>query len=268
MQKRAGQFGFACKRAGACTRGTTRRDTARLWLAGVLAMSMLVAAGAAYRVAIARIGDPKPIALPLPLSHIPSTLDGWTSTDLEIENVTQEYMKTNFADDYVSRRYVSSDAKTWADVYVVYCSSRPAGLVGHKPSVCLVRSGWASDGTSHSAFESESGRRIECLVQRFRRPVQDNRSIVVLSFYVLNGKTTRNEKDFSDFWGRRLNLSGDPARYVAQVQVSSHTEEAARAVIRVMADAILAFLPDEQGNVKAVADADGLDQAEGAGQDL
>ena len=242
------------------------RGNARFWLAGVLAVSMLVATGAGYRAAVARVGDPAPIPLPLPLAAIPSQQGEWTATDLEIRSVTQDYMTTHFADDYISRRYVHSDAQTWADVYVVYCSSRPAGLVGHKPSVCFVRSGWIADGTSHSEFESASGRRIECLVHRFHRPMPDYRSIVVLSFYVLNGKTTRNEREFADFWGRRLNLAGDPARYVAQIQVSAVQEESARTVIGAVADTILAYLPDKEGRVKAVAGTPEPGRKEGTGQ--
>lgn len=187
------------------------------------------------------------------------------ATDLEIQSVTQEYMKANFADDYISRRYVSADSQVWADVYVVYCSSRPAGLVGHKPSVCFVRSGWTPDGTSRSEFVTEAGRRIECLVHRFHRPPPNYRTVVVLSFYILNGNTTCNEKDFSDLWGRRLNLEGDPARYVAQVQVSAMLEDSARAVIRDVADTILAHLPDQEGNVKAAVGAAGPDREEGTG---
>lgn len=240
----------------------------RVWFAGLLAIVMLVLAGAGYRIAAARVGDPEPIALPLPLDSIPYELDGWTGTDLEIQNVTQEYMKANFADDYVSRRYVSSDGRLWGNVYVVYCSSRPAGLVGHKPSICFVRSGWISDGVSQLEFESTSGRQIECLMHKFYRPMPDYRSVVVLSFYVLNGTITRDETDFANFWGRRPNLSGDPARYVAQVQVSSYTQEMAMAVIQGLADAVLAYLPDEEGVVQAMADADadGPAQTEGTGQ--
>jgi len=234
----------------------------RVWFAGLLAIVMLVLAGAGYRIAAARVGDPEPIALPLPLDSIPYELDGWTGTDLEIQNVTQEYMKANFADDYISRRYVSSDGRLWGNVYVVYCSSRPAGLVGHKPSICFVRSGWISDGASQLELESTSGRRIECLVHKFYRPMPDYRSVVVLSFYVLNGRITRDETDFANFWGRRPNLSGDPARYVAQVQVSSYTEEMATAVIEGLADTILAYFPDENGVVQAMADVDGPAQTD------
>ncbi len=257
---------FEMKCPGLHPKCGARRYTARFWFAGLIAVAMLIVAGVGYRIAVARVGNLEPISLPLPLDSIPYELGKWTGTDLEIQNITQEYMKTHFADDYISRRYINNDNQKWGNVYVVYCSSRPAGLIGHKPSICFVRSGWVSDKRSYSSFETPSGRTIECLVHKFYRPMPDYRSIVVLSFYVLNGKMTRNEKDFADFWGRRPNLSGNPARYVAQVQVSSHTVESAMAVASALADTILMYLPDEDGVVQAMGDAGDLGQAEGAGQ--
>ena len=67
---------------------------------------------------------------------------------------------------------------------------------------------------------------------------------MVLSFYILNGQITVSENDFSSLVGRLPNVSGDPARYVAQVQVSSTYEHSIRTAAAQMADIILAFLPD------------------------
>ncbi len=73
----------------------------------------------------------------------------------------------------------------------------------------------------------------------------------MLNFYVLNGQITLNERDFSGFWGRRPNLSGDPARYVAQVQISSTLEHSARSAAAEMADTLLAFLPGPKDRAPA-----------------
>ena len=167
--------------------------------------------------------------------------------DLEIPSTTAIYMKTNFADDYISRRYVNLAEGIWADVYVVYCSSKPAGIIGHQPRVCYPNNGWIRDSTETSEFTSRSGRPISCLVHRFHRPAPSYQEIVVLNFYVLNGKITLSEDEFSGFWGRWPNIAGDPARYVAQVQVSSVFEHAARLAAADTADVILGFLPDQKG---------------------
>ncbi len=74
---------------------------------------------------------------------------------------------------------------------------------------------------------------------------------VVLNFYVLNGQLTADENDFSGIFGRRPNIAGDPARYVAQVQISSVLEYSIREAAKDMTDLILDFLPDWNGTVRA-----------------
>ena len=110
----------------------------------------------------------------------------------------------------------------------VYCASKPAGILGHQPRVCFPAHGWIHDDTTRSELDLRSGRRIECLIHRFHKPAPAYREVFVLSFWVLNGQITLSEDEFSGFFGRRPNVSGDPARYVAQVQISSTLEHSAR----------------------------------------
>lgn len=235
-----------------CLRPSTRTHScgvASIWTAGGVAIVLLVAAGIAYRMGSTRMERPSLISLPVPLSEVPIHIKGWVGETLEIPSVTQEYMRANFADDYISRRYVNEQQRMWADAYVVYCSSRPAGMLGHQPMVCFPGHGWIHDGTSESEYETDAGRRMKCLVHRFHKPAPDFRRVVVMSFYVLNGEITLREKDFSGFFGRRPNISGNPARYVAQIQISSMVENSARSLAAVLTDPILAILPDPNGQV-------------------
>jgi len=73
-----------------------------------------------------------------------------------------------------------------------------------------------------------------------------------LNFYILNGQITANENDFSGLLGRRPNIAGDPARYVAQVQISSVLESSIRTMAEDVTDLVLDRLPDENGKVRAV----------------
>jgi hypothetical protein len=220
-----------------------------VWFSALVAVVLLTIAGVAYRAAASRLqGDSiAPVKLPIPLKQIPMQVDGWTGEDLSIPEVTIAYMERHFADDFISRRYTNAAEGLRADVYVVYCSSRPGGILGHQPLVCFPANGWIHDGTEPSQVVSRSGRPINCLVHRFHKPAPAFQEAVVLSFYVLNGRITLSERDFSGSLGRRPNLSGDPARYVAQVQVTSVREVSARAAASQMADIILAFLPDQNG---------------------
>ena len=233
-----------------------RRGAAPAWLAGVLAVVLLVVAGYLYRTDSERLGSLPPIQLPVPLKNLAPEINGWVGQTLEIPATTRQYMEEHFADDYISRRYVNSAEGRWADLYVVYCSSRPAALGGHRPGVCYPNNGWIADEEKavQSEFVAASGATIPCLVHRFHKEDELTlayRDVVVLSFYILNGRVTLKESEFSDLWGRRLNMEGDPTRYVAQVQVSSVSEESAREAISGLVDAIFALLPDEEGNVQA-----------------
>lgn len=220
-----------------------------VWLAAVVAVLMLVTAGFAYRAASARMPDAvTAVQLPVPLKQFPLQVASWAGSDLPIPETTEEYMRKNFADDFISRRYVNASQGQWADVYVVYCSSRPGGILGHQPRVCFPAHGWIHDGTVTSEIVSSSGRPISCLIHRFHKPAPSFQEIVVLSFYILNGQITLSEDDFSGWGSRMPNISGDPARYVSQVQISSVYENSIRTAAAQMADTILRFLPDQNGH--------------------
>jgi len=222
-----------------------------VWFARVLAVLLLVSAGIAYRVSghkLKVLGN-EPVALTVPLSGFPTRIGNWIGSELPIPATTREYMERNFADDYFSRRYVNSSDKIWADIYVVYCSTRPGGMLGHRPGVCYPANGWLQETTEESQFTSRSGRQIECLMQKFRKPAPSLDEVVVLSFYVHNGRITTNESDFEGLLGRKFNIARDPSRYVAQVQISSVLESSVRKAAGDVVDLVIDFLPDENGKV-------------------
>jgi len=223
------------------------------WLAGVLVIMLLLGAGVVYRVAasgLQRIRD-NPVVLPVPLGAIPTVMSPWIGRDMDLPSTTRKYMTDNFADYYVSRRYTNAAEGAWADVYVVYCSTYPSGLLGHKPDVCFPAHGWIHDQTVETEITTRSGRMIPCLRHLFHRSPPQYGQVFVLSFYVLNGQVTLRERDFSGFLDRTPNISGNPARYVAQVQISSAFEPSAIAAARDLVDTILTFLPDRHGYVQA-----------------
>ena len=227
-----------------------KKAVAFVWIAAVL---LLVSTGIAYRVQAHRLKVlvEEPIVLSIPLSNFPKQFGNWKGSDINIPATTREYMERNYADDFISRRYVNSIEKTWVDVYVVYCSTRPGGILGHKPSVCYPGNGWLHVSTETSQFASQDGRQIDCLVQKFRQPAPALDEVSVLSFYICNGRTTAKESDFSSIFGRKANTARDPSRYVAQVQISSVLESSVRKAAGEITDKVFDFLPDENGKVRA-----------------
>lgn len=192
----------------------------------------------------------RPIKLPVPLEHFPLEIGNWVGKESSIPTTTREYMKENFADDFFSRHYTNNATKQWANVYVIYCSSKPGGILGHRPRVCYTGGGWVHDSTEQIEVTSRSGKNIPCLLHRFHRPAPQYEEIIVLNFYILNGQITTNEDEFSGYWGRRVNIKGDPARYIAQVQISSVHENFVRAAAKDFTDQIMDFLPDKKGEVR------------------
>lgn len=245
----------------------TRRcgGAATIGVAAATAVLLLVGAGTAYRILASRwqMSVDRHIELPIPLDRLPLQSGGWTGENLDIETGVKAYMESRFADDFVSRRYFNGADHIWADLYVVYCATRMAGILGHQPRICYPNNGWIWDGTTPSRFVTNSGRTVDCLMHSFHKPAS-LQPVYVLNFYVLNGRITLSEKEFSGWWGRRLNLAGDPARYVAQVQISSVSEHSCRALASQIVDTVVAFLPNENGEVAAVAASDGPAGAEQA----
>ena len=222
-----------------------RFGAAPAWYIWFLCILLLIFAGIGYRAVgtqLKRAID-TPIVLPRPLALVPLEIGSWHGKDLSIPSTTMEYMQRNFADDFLSRRYVNALTNSWVDIYVVYCSSRPGGILGHQPRVCYPGYGWIHDGTQESAFVTLDGHHIRCLIHRFHKPAPMQDEVVVLSFYILNGQITTEESDFSGLLGRRPNIAGNPARYVAQVQISSALENSVRTAAKDMTDIILDFLP-------------------------
>ena len=221
-----------------------------IWSASILALVLLVIAGLGYRV-IASVTANIAISLPVALDSLPVEIGNWTGTELEIPETTREYMSRNFADDYISRRYINSLTQSWADLYVVYCASRPGGMLGHQPQVCYPANGWISDGTKEAEYTTLQGRKIDCLIHRFHKPSSAYDQTVVLNFFIVNGRLVTSQSSFSGIFHRGFNLTRNPARYASQVQISSTSESSVMALAKEVTERILDLLPDEKGKIAA-----------------
>jgi len=230
--------------------GTDETPVCFVW---ILAVLLLLSAGIAYRVYAShlKVLTSKPIKLPVPLSHFPKRIGNWVASELPIPAITREYMEKHFADDFFSRRYINSATQIWADVYVVYCSSRPGGIRGHRPRVCYAGHGWVHDSTEASQFVSQAGREIDCSIHKFHKPGLARDEIIILNFYISNGRIAAKESGFLGLFSRRPNISRNPGRYIAQVQISSVLESSVIEAAQRMAEVVLDFLPDQNSKVRA-----------------
>jgi hypothetical protein len=219
------------------------------WPIWLLAITALLLAGTVYRVAAShlKLVVQSPITLPVPLKYFPLVINDWVGQDVPIPENIQRVAKN---DDSLSRLYINKPNNEWVNIYIAY-SARPRTMLGHRPQVCYVAGGWIHDGTQSAEVISYSGQTIPCLIHRFHRPAPNHDEIVVLNFYIVNGRITDDESVFSGVGWRTPNIAGDPAHYVTQVQISSVLENSVRTVAKEMTDLILDFFPDKNGTVRA-----------------
>ena len=171
----------------------------------------------------------------------------WVGRDIPIPTTIQKVAKN---DDYLSRHYLKKPSGQGVGMYIAY-SARPRTMLGHRPQVCYPAVGWVCDGTEKVNITSKTNRKITCLMHRFHRPAPKQDEVVVLNFYIANGQTTDDESVFSGLNWRTPNIDRDPAKYVAQVQISSRLENTVLSAAEDFADLILGYFPDENGISKA-----------------
>jgi hypothetical protein len=185
--------------------------------------------------------------LPRQLAEFPIQLGDWAGKDIPIPPST---LKVARNDDYLYRLYANDKNNERVNLYIAY-TARPRNMVGHDPQRCYVGGGWIHDGTELSTVVLNSGNKVPCLIHRFHRPTPSGETIIVLNYYVANGRLSNDEQTFSGIGWRTPNIRRDASRYVAQVQISSFLESSVRKAAKEMTNSVLDFLPDENGEVKA-----------------
>lgn len=221
----------------------------RFWLSWFLAIAALLSTGAIYRFVASRLRviTTTAVTLPVPLNNFPTEINGWTGEDVPINENIQRIAGN---DDYLNRLYINKSKNQFANIYIAY-TARPRTMRGHEPRECYSGAGWIHDVTNQSELVSLSGTTIPCLIHRFHKPAPETEEIVVLNFYILNGRLARSDRGFSGIGWRSPNIEGDAARYVTQVQLVSIMENSVRLAATDMADLILDFFPDENNKVRA-----------------
>ncbi len=157
----------------------------------------------------------RPITLERPLSTLPLRIGTWDGVEVPLDARVAERAAN---DDYVNRRYVDTQSNRFVDFFVAYTAS-PVTMLGHRPDQCYPAVGWQLVESRPDTVTLPDGKRLDCLIHDFTRGGTHSEGLVVLNYYVLQGKYTTK---WTDFWGpswRSENLSGDPSFYVAQVQI-------------------------------------------------
>jgi EpsI family protein len=219
----------------------------RILLGIFISTAILAASAAVFHVYSAQMDRSLavPVKLPVPLSGFPMLVGDWQGQEIELSEATKEVAGN---DDYISRYYRNQTTYKSASLYVAF-SGRPRYMKGHKPTVCYPAAGWNYKGTESRQIVTPSGKTIPCVVHRFHKIKPLDQEVVVLNFYLVNGKLTTDDHSFDGLAFRRPNIEGDPAQYVAQIQISSTNENSVLEAGRDLTDEILRYFPDEEGRV-------------------
>lgn len=127
-------------------------------------------------------------------------------------------------------------------VFVV-CAGMIEEIAEHRPSACYEGDGWVSEESEDIEITTSFGRKIPCKVEQYYRPTGEYQRLVVLSFYVVNGRAVADEEIFSA--GGIFKAGMKDTHYAAQVQIISGYESSVIQAARGMAEAVWSMLPGE-----------------------
>jgi EpsI family protein len=220
------------------------------WWGTLLAGALLLAGGFAYRLTAAAVAAElaAKIRLDPPLASLPHVLGSWVGEDVPLSEGVQRIAGN---DDFVSRRYRHCGTGEQVHLYVAY-TARPRTMLRHRPTVCYTSAGWSHVGTRLAALEAPASwhEPWPLLLHSFLKPNPTERRVVVLNYYVLNGRVTVDEHSFWGLPWRDPNLGRNASRYVAQVQIavpvlvdSPSAEQTVRTFASASGNAILLLLP-------------------------
>ncbi|MFO0837836.1 MAG: exosortase-associated EpsI family protein [Phycisphaerae bacterium] len=214
--------------------------------AAILAIALIALGGVSYRVLadrLNRVGQ----YLPLPkgsLSRVPAEIGGWIGIDVPLENAV---IRRTDTDEHLNRLYRNASLGRELSIFVGY-GARARDLWPHRPEVCYPGAGWTLRTSSLVEIAAEPGRVFPAKLHEFGRGGLDDRRILVLNYYVVDGVYAADP----DVVREKVSQGASGVRYLAQVQLACAadlgdtrgSEEALRTFAGISAAPIRALLPE------------------------
>jgi EpsI family protein len=167
-----------------------KQSRSGLWKATVAAIALFLLAGAIYRSVtnrFERAGDQAPLPAGT-LAAVPMQIDVWTGADVALD---ADVVRATDTDDLLNRRYQRIAGGDRVGFYVAY-GGRLRELAPHRPEVCYPEAGWSVESVSGVDLSLADGRSLPCQIHHFNRGGLGSRQIVVLSFYLIDGRFARD----------------------------------------------------------------------------
>lgn len=191
----------------------TKPRTTKPFVAAVLAAGLFLAGGSLFRSLSATLGRPAGEATldSEALAIFPTTLGEWHGREHPLE---ESVIRATDSDAHISRVYVAGNKAV--TLWVAY-GVRSRDLMPHRPEVCYPGAGWVAQGHSDWAIPMPDGTSIPCRIYRFERGGLDSASVLVLNYYIIDG---RFSPDVSALRAQAAR-GGKGPRYVVQVEITA-----------------------------------------------
>lgn len=214
-----------------------RKIQTKWCILAITAVLFFLSSGVYYRLLAERLDALSSVTvLPaIPLQDFPYQIGPWQGVDVPI---SETVLKVAANDDYISRLYVDPVRNMRVTLYVAY-TAEPRRMLGHRPTVCYVASGWIHDGSQPAQIETLAGLEIPFLVHRFHKTGLNYQDVAVVNYYVVNGVLTSDHTSFSGIRWRRPKITNGRPDYVAQIQMVSGSEQASRSLAIELSDLLL-----------------------------
>ncbi|MGD0730467.1 MAG: exosortase C-terminal domain/associated protein EpsI [Terracidiphilus sp.] len=180
-----------------------------------------------------------------PLAQMPSTIDGYTSRDVPID---QEALDVLGAGDFLSRLYTTPGKSSSVGLFIGYFPTQRTGTTIHSPKNCLPGAGWSFDSTRYVYLNDSIGK--EHQVGEYIISNGDMKDFVIY-WYQAHGRSVANEymaKIYMVSDAMRLNRTdGALVRVITPIGVNEDTSAAkvrAEAFTAQLAPLLPRFIPD------------------------
>jgi EpsI family protein len=100
-------------------------------------------------------GDSDVIPVSEPLSQVPRVMDGWTGSDVPID---QETLDVLGAGDFLSRIYTRGNESMPIGLFIGYFPTQRTGVTIHSPKHCLPGAGWAFESSQYVNLDDVNGK--------------------------------------------------------------------------------------------------------------
>jgi len=132
-------------------------------------------------------GDSDVIPASAPLSQVSRVIEGWTGTNVPIDQETRDVLG---AGDFLSRVYTRQGQSLPIGLFIGYFPTQRSGVTIHSPKHCLPGAGWSFESSRYVSLQDANGK-----IHRVGEYIIGNgeQRQFVIYWYQAHGRSVANE---------------------------------------------------------------------------